>query len=123
MKNITSKSVLRGAGLAAVALAAVCLARPAMAADAPDAAKLWTKNCQTCHGPDGKGKTKAGEKAKVKDLTAADVKSGLTKAKAADTIKNGVKEKDSDKMAMKAYSDKLSDAEVQALADYVMALK
>jgi cytochrome c553 len=107
----------------AATLVAVFFASPVLAADAPDAAKLWTKNCQTCHGADGKGKTKAGEKAKVRDLTAADVKSGLTRQKAIDAMKNGVKEKDSDKLAMKSYADKLSDAEIQALADYTLALK
>jgi cytochrome c553 len=103
-----------------VALVAVA---PAHAADAPDVAKLWSKHCQTCHGADGKGKTKAGEKAKVKDLTAADVKAKLTKQKAIESMKNGIKEKDSDKMAMKSYSDKLSDAEIEALADYSLTFK
>ena len=99
------------------------LAGPASAADPVDAAKLWAKNCQTCHGPDGKGKTKAGEKAKVKDLTAADVKAKLTRAKAIESMKNGVKEEGSDKLAMKSYSEKLSAAEIEALADHVLAFK
>ena len=99
------------------------LAGTASAADPVDAAKLWSKNCQTCHGADGKGKTKSGEKAKVKDLTAADVKSKLTRAKAIEAIAKGVKEEGSDKMAMKAYSEKLSTAEIEALADYSMAFK
>jgi len=101
----------------------VLLAGTASAADPVDAAKLWSKNCQTCHGADGKGKTKSGEKAKVKDLTAADVKSKLTRAKAIEAIAKGVKEEGSDKMAMKAYSEKLSTAEIEALADYSMAFK
>ena len=98
-------------------------ARAADEAAGTDAGKLWTKHCQSCHGPDGKGKTKAGEKANVKDLTAADVKSGLTREKAIDAIKNGVKAKDSDKMVMKSYSDKLSQAEIEALADHSLAFK
>jgi cytochrome c553 len=110
-----------------VAFAAVTMiAAPVRAADepaAPDVAKLWTKNCQSCHGPDGKGKTKAGEKAKVKDLSSAEVKSSLTREKAVEAIKNGVKEKDSDKMAMKAYSEKLSQAEIEALADHSLSFK
>ena len=67
MKIISTKS---GALVAIAVLAGVFLAGTSRA-DAVDAAKLWTKNCQTCHGPDGKGKTKAGEKAKVKDLDGA----------------------------------------------------
>jgi cytochrome c553 len=30
---------------------------------------LWKEHCASCHGMDGRGKTKAGRKAKVKDLT------------------------------------------------------
>jgi cytochrome c553 len=103
------------------------LAGPASAADpaagAVDAGKLWAKNCQTCHGPDGKGKTKAGEKAKVKDLTAADVKAKLTKAKALEAMKNGIKEEGSDKLAMKSYVEKLSAPEMDALADHALSFK
>ena len=119
------KRISRSSGSAFVAIAVltgVFLAGTSRADDV-DAAKLWTKNCQTCHGPDGKGKTKAGEKAKVKDLTSAEVKGKLTKAKAAEDIKNGIKEEGSDKMAMKAYGDKLSAAEIDALSAYVLTLK
>jgi len=108
--------------LAAAVLAGVFVAGTSLAEDL-DAAKLWSKNCQTCHGPDGKGKTKAGEKAKVKDLTSAEVKSKLTKEKAAEAIKNGVKEEGGDKMAMKAYADKLTPAEIDALAAHTLTFK
>lgn len=104
---------------AAVSLLAV-LAVP-QSAGAQDAAALWTKNCASCHGADGKGKTKMGEKLKVRDLTSADVKAGLTKAKAVDAMKNGVKA--GDKLVMKSYSDKLSEAEINALADHSLAFK
>jgi len=112
--------------LAAFAMAGLVFAAPASAAEAvgaPDAAKLWTKNCQSCHGPDGKGKTKAGEKAKVKDLTAPDVKAKLERSKVIAAIKDGVKEEGSDKMAMKPYAEKLSAAEIETLADHSMAFK
>ena len=29
----------------------------------------WEKDCQKCHGPDGKGGTKMGKKVEVKDYT------------------------------------------------------
>jgi mono/diheme cytochrome c family protein len=108
--------------LAVAALATVFFAGNALAGDV-DVAKLWTKHCQTCHGADGKGKTKSGEKAGVKDLSLAEVKGKLDKAKAVAAIKDGVKEKDSDKMAMKAYADKLSAEEIDALADHSMSFK
>ena len=49
------------------------------------------------------------------------VKAGLTKAKAVEAIKNGVKHED--KVAMKPYADKLSEAEIDALADHSLAFK
>lgn len=110
-----------------MALAGVLLAGSASAADpaadAPDAAKLWKKHCQSCHGEDGKGETKAGQKAKVRDLSAADLKAKLTRDKAVAAIRDGVKEEGSDKMAMKGYSEKLSAAEIEVLADHSMAFK
>jgi mono/diheme cytochrome c family protein len=127
MQPISSRrlSNIRIDALRSLALAALLagVAAPALAEDAPDTAKLWTKHCQSCHGPDGKGRTKAGEKAKVRDLSAAEVKAALTKEKAVEAIRVGVKEKDSDKMAMKGYSDKLSDAEIQALAEHSLSFK
>lgn len=117
-----------GLAIAAVAALAVLAAAPAWAEDAPakaapDAAKLWKKNCQSCHGPDGKGDTKAGKKAKVEDLTSAEVKAKLERPKVIESIRDGIKAKDSDKMAMKAYSKKLSEEEIAVLADYAMAFK
>ena len=122
--STTDRHSVRIASCALTAvLASVLFADTALAADAVDSAKLWSKNCQTCHGADGKGQTKAGEKAKVKDLTSAAVKTKLTKAKALESMKNGVKEEGSDKLAMKSYSEKLSAAEIDALADYAIAFK
>ena len=44
-------------------------------------------------------------------------------AKAVASMKDGIKEKDSDKMAMKSYADKLSAEEIDALATYTLGLK
>lgn len=106
---------------ALAALAVVLVAGTSHAED--DVAKLWSKHCQTCHGADGKGKTKAGEKAGVKDLTDPAVKAELTKQKALDSMKNGVKAKDSDKLVMKSFSEKLSAEEMEKLAEHSLSFK
>jgi cytochrome c553 len=104
-------------------LAAVLLAAPAVAEDAaPDATKLWTKHCKSCHGADGKGKTPMGEKTKVRDLTAADVKAGLTEQKVLDSMKNGIKD-ESGKEVMKSFAEKMNDAEMKAVAAHTLALQ
>ena len=81
-------------------------------ARAEDGKALFAQKCASCHGPDGKGKTKMGEKLGVKDLSAlpagTDVKA---------TIENGKPPK------MASYKGKLSDAEIAAIADYVKTLK
>lgn len=111
--------------LTAMFVIAVSAGSAAAADPAPamDVTKLWTKNCQSCHGADGKGDTKAGKKAKVRDLTSPDVKAKLERDKIIIAIRDGVKEEGSDKFAMKPYSEKLSAAEIEALADKSMAFK
>ena len=87
---------------------------------AADAKENWTKNCAKCHGEDGKGKTKMGEKVGVKDYTDAKVQAEMKDDAMAKAIKEGVK--DGDKTKMKAFND-LSDDEVKALVAYVRAFK
>jgi cytochrome c553 len=89
---------------------------------AVDAKELWTKNCAKCHGEDGKGKTKMGEKLGVKDYTDAKVQEKMKDPEMAKAIKDGVKEKDSDKVKMKSFGD-LSDDEVKALVAHIRTLK
>ena len=103
--------------------AGLLLAATAGTANAADAAALWSKNCQSCHGPDGKGKTKMGEKLHVKDMTSAEIKGKMTREKVIEAITKGVKEEGSDKLAMKAYAEKLKPDEIEALADHSLAFK
>jgi len=91
-----------------------------ISANAADAKESWEKNCAKCHGADGAGKTKMGEKLKVKDYTDAAVQGALKDDAMTKAIKEGVKEGDTTKM--KAFSD-LSDDEVKALVAYIRAFK
>ena len=87
---------------------------------ASDGAALFTANCAKCHGPDGKGTTKIGQKLGAKDLTDAKLQSQLTDDQIAKAIKEGVKEGDVQKM--KPFPD-LSADDVKALVSYVRSLK
>ncbi len=93
----------------------------AVSVRAADAKENWDKNCKKCHGEDGKGKTKMGEKAGVKDYTDAKVQDSLKDDAMAKAIKDGVKEGDTVKM--KGFGDQLSDDEVKALVKYVRDFK
>ncbi len=87
---------------------------------AADAKETWAKDCAKCHGEDGKGKTKMGEKLGVKDYTDAKVQADMKDDKMLKAIKEGVKE--DDKTKMKAFVD-LGDDEVKALLAHVRAFK
>ncbi len=89
-------------------------------ASAADAAANWEKNCQKCHGADGKGATKIGQKMGVKDLTDAKYQGSFTDDEAFKAIKEGIK--DGDKTKMKA-AEGLSDDEIKALVAKVRAFK
>ncbi|HVV73338.1 MAG TPA: cytochrome c [Verrucomicrobiae bacterium] len=105
-----------------IVLSCLFLMAAAVSARAGDAKELWAKNCAKCHGEDGKGKTKMGEKLGVKDYTDAKVQEELKDAEMTKAIKEGVKEKGGDKVKMKAFTD-LSDDEVKSLVAYVRAFK
>ncbi len=88
---------------------------------AAEAQANWTKHCASCHGKDGKGETKAGRMAGVKDQTDAKYQTGLTDEKMFAAIKDGLKEGDKEKM--KPFKDKLSDDEIEALVAQVRSFK
>jgi cytochrome c6 len=95
----------------------------ARAEDAPggamDVPALWQKNCASCHGDDGKGQTKAGKSKKVKDLTSPEIRAKFDRDRMIKATKGGLKSEDG-KEQMKPYGEKLSDAEIAALTDYVI---
>ncbi len=93
----------------------------AVSARAAEAKENWEKNCAKCHGPDGKGQTKMGEKLGIKDYTQAKVQDAIKDEDMAKAIKEGVKE--GDKTKMKAFGDTLSDDEIKALVKYVRSFK
>jgi cytochrome c6 len=93
----------------------------AITAKAADVKDNWTTLCVKCHGEDGKGQTKMGQRLGVKDFTDAKVQADLKDDAAFKAIKEGVKN-DDDKTLMKPF-DSLSDDEIKALVAYVRSLK
>ena len=93
----------------------------ALSAKAADAKENWGNLCAKCHGADGKGDTKMGQKLGAKDFTDAKVQADMKDDAACKAIKEGLKSAD-DKTLMKPF-DALSDDEVKALVAYVRGLK
>jgi cytochrome c6 len=87
----------------------------------PLASENWENHCAKCHGPDGKGQTKAGKKLNVKDYTSAKVQAEMKDADMEKAISQGVFENGKEKM--KAFKDELSPAEINDLVAYVRHMK
>jgi cytochrome c553 len=89
---------------------------------AADVQENWTKHCASCHGKDGKGQTKAGRMAEVKDLTDAKVQAAFDDEGGIKQVKLGLKDKNG-KDRMKPFAEKLSDDEIKALVKHIRSFK
>jgi mono/diheme cytochrome c family protein len=92
-----------------------------LSAQGADAKENWDSLCAKCHGADGKGDTKIGQKMGCKDFTDAKVQADLKDDAATKAIKEGLKSEEG-KTLMKPF-DQLSDDEAKALVTYVRGLK
>ncbi len=114
----SKRTILIVALLTVVGLAGASVAR------AEDGAELWGKNCAMCHGKDAKGDTKVGQAMKIVNLTDPAIHAKIDKARVTKAIKEGVKNEAAGGKDMKPLAaGKLDDAQIAALADWVVALK
>lgn len=98
-------------------LIAMAVAFSAPASAEPPA--KWTQYCKKCHGDDGKGATKMGEKLKVTDMTTAEWHSKRKDPEIKKSIRDG-----NAKVKQPAYAaDKISDAELDELVKFIRSLK
>ena len=102
-------------------LGSALLATAALTAHAADAKENYEKACAKCHGKDGKGDTKMGQKTGAKDYTDPKVQDALTDAAAFKATKDGFKDKNG-KVLMKP-SEGLSDEEIKALVAHMRTFK
>lgn len=104
-----------------LSLTIAIIAVSALSASAADAKETYEKDCAKCHGADGKGQTKMGQKLGAKDYTDAAVQAEMKDDVAFKAIKEGLKDKE-DKTLMKP-SEGLSDDEIKALVAYMRTFK
>ena len=104
-----------------VAFVVAVMAISALTVSAADGKALYEKDCAKCHGADGKGKTKMGEKLGAKDYSDAKVQAELKDDAALKAIKEGLKDKEG-KTVMKP-AEGISDADAKAMLEYMRSFK
>ncbi|HEU5238061.1 MAG TPA: cytochrome c [Pyrinomonadaceae bacterium] len=82
---------------------------------APDAASLFNSQCVTCHGRDGRGKTKRGRQMHSRDISNAEWQNDVSDERIFNSISRG-------KGKMPSFK-KLSDAQIDSLVTYVRQLR
>jgi cytochrome c6 len=97
------------------------LALAAVAVNAEDAKANWEGKCKGCHGVDGKGDTKIGQKLEIRNYSDAKVQASLKDEEMFKSIKEGVKK--GEKTIMSGYKEKLTDDEIKALVAYMRTFK
>ncbi len=95
---------------------ALALTTTALAADGK---AVYADSCAKCHGEDGKGATKMGQKLGARDYTDAAVQASVTDEQAFKAIKEGLKK--DDKTLMKPIE--LSDEDIKASVAYLRTFK
>jgi cytochrome c553 len=103
-----------------IIVAAVISVLAAWAAQAEDGKALFEKECVKCHGADGKGQTKMGQKLGAKDYTDPKVQDALKDDEAVKAIKEGLKK--DDKTLMKP-AEGLTDDQIKGLVAYIRTFK
>jgi len=102
-------------------LTVAIIAVSAWSASAADAKATYEKDCAKCHGKEGKGDTKMGQKLGAKDYTDAKVQAELKDEAAIKAIKEGLKNKEGRTLMKPA--EGLSDEEIKGLVAYMRKFK
>ncbi len=111
MSGFSKRAAVVAAGLWLVSSAAP-------AAHAQDAKQLYEKNCNSCHGPSGKGDGPASKMLKPPAADFATALKGKADADIAKVIKEGGKAVGKSAM-MPAYGSKLTDDQIKGVVDLV----
>ena len=82
-------------------------------------AQLYTRNCASCHGADGRAKTSKGKFSHARDLTDAKWHEDVTDERLFNSIMNGRNVRGN----MPAFSDKIKQTEAESLVNFVRRMR
>src|SRR5687768_10219645 len=82
-----------------------------------DGAAVFAEACARCHGPGGKPTDQMKAQLNVRDLTAAEFRARATRELVIGQVRKG-----SDNGVMPSFAGALTDAQIDAVADYVLTL-
>lgn len=84
-------------------------------------AENWRQHCQRCHGADGSGKTRIGQRLKLRDYTDRAVQKEISDEEIVKVLQEGVKD-ERGREVKPSYTDVMSEEEILAMVGYVRSL-
>ena len=85
-------------------------------AAAADAATIYNRQCVSCHGRDGRGRTRKGRQTRARDMTDASWQDDVSDERLFNSISNG-------RNKMPAFHKKISENDIDALVAYVRRMR
>ena len=85
-------------------------------AAAADAGTIYTRQCVSCHGRDGRGRTRKGRRTHARDMTNASWQDDVSDERLFNSINNG-------RGKMPAFRKKISENDIDALVAYVRRMR
>ena len=83
---------------------------------AADAATIYNRQCVSCHGRDGRGRTRKGRQTHARDMTSPEWQDDVSDERLFNSINNG-------RGKMPAFRKKISENDIDALVAYVRRLR
>lgn len=81
-----------------------------------DAATIYNRQCVSCHGRDGRGRTRKGRQNHARDMTSASWQDDVSDERLFNSINNG-------RGKMPAFRKKISENDIDALVAYVRRMR
>ncbi|MFY9620434.1 MAG: cytochrome c [Pyrinomonadaceae bacterium] len=104
------------AAAAGLSLFTVLGARKTNEAAVADAATIYNRQCVSCHGRDGRGRTRRGRQTHARDVTAASWQDDVSDERLFNSISNG-------RGKMPAFRKKITENDIDALVAYIRRMR